>query len=156
MRIEPVAPETAAAQRLLALSDAYMTALYPAESNHLASAADLKPPKAAFFGGYIAEELVACGAIKLCHDDIPYAEIKRLFVVEQHRGKGLSRQMMQHLETCARERGYTVIRLETGIRQPAALGLYAALGYEARGPFGDYSPDPLSLFLEKRLIDDPA
>jgi putative acetyltransferase len=40
--------------------------------------------------------------------------------------------------------------LETGIRQPEALGLYERLGFVRRGPFGDYAEDPLSVFMEKR------
>ena len=44
-----------------------------------------------------------------------------------------------------------VARLETGIHQPEALGLYRRLGYVERGPFGSYALDPLSVFFEKRL-----
>ena len=43
------------------------------------------------------------------------------------------------------------MRLETGIRQPEAIGLYRSAGYAEIGPFGAYRPDPLSLFMEKRL-----
>jgi putative acetyltransferase len=44
-----------------------------------------------------------------------------------------------------------LLRLETGVRQPEALGLYRKLGYRERGPFGAYKPDPLSVFMEKRV-----
>ena len=47
--------------------------------------------------------------------------------------------------------GVTLARLETGIRQPEALGLYRRLGYLERGRFGAYLEDPLSVFMEKRL-----
>ena len=47
--------------------------------------------------------------------------------------------------------GLLLARLETGIRQPEALGLYRASGYREIGPFGDYGPDPLSVFMEKNL-----
>ena len=43
------------------------------------------------------------------------------------------------------------VRLETGIYQPEALGLYRSAGYVEREAFGDYVPDPLSVFMEKRL-----
>ena len=46
---------------------------------------------------------------------------------------------------------YAVARLEAGPMQPEALALYAKLGYEDRGPFGPYKPDPLSVFMEKAL-----
>jgi putative acetyltransferase len=50
-----------------------------------------------------------------------------------------------------RSSGIALARLETGIRQPEALGLYRRLGYVERAPFGAYVEDPLSLFMEKRL-----
>jgi putative acetyltransferase len=43
------------------------------------------------------------------------------------------------------------MRLETGVLQTEALGLYRRLGYQERGPYGDYETDPLSVFMEKRL-----
>ncbi len=50
-----------------------------------------------------------------------------------------------------RARGVRLARLETGVHQHEALGLYADMGYTKRGPFGSYSDDPLSVFMEKRL-----
>jgi putative acetyltransferase len=41
--------------------------------------------------------------------------------------------------------------LETGIYQPEALGLYERAGYVRRDPFGDYAPDPMSVFMQKTL-----
>ncbi|MGI9311875.1 MAG: hypothetical protein ACR2P7_10210, partial [bacterium] len=46
------------------------------------------------------------------------------------------------------------LRLETGVHQAAAIGLYARLGFIRRGPFGDYADDPLSVFMEKKLPRD--
>jgi putative acetyltransferase len=43
------------------------------------------------------------------------------------------------------------MQLETGTKQPEAIALYRKFGYAERGPFGAYKPDPLSLFMEKRL-----
>ena len=43
------------------------------------------------------------------------------------------------------------MRLETGTKQPEAIALYRKFGYVERGPFGAYKPDPLSIFMEKRL-----
>jgi putative acetyltransferase len=58
---------------------------------------------------------------------------------------------MAHLEHGAAEDGVSLLQLETGVRQPEALALYRGLGYVERGPFGTYRPDPLCLFMEKRL-----
>ena len=129
-----------------------MQALYPPESNHLESAAALSGPQARFIGIHVQGELVACGAVKLMDDDGQYGEIKRVFVLEGHRGRGLSRRIMAALEDLLRQEGYRLARLETGIAQPEALGLYRALGYLERTPFGAYRTDPLSLFMEKSLV----
>jgi putative acetyltransferase len=151
MIVQPLDPAEPAAGRLLAASDAYLGALYPAASNHLEDVAALRRPNVRMFGGYLGGELVACGAVKLMTDDGVYAEIKRVFVVASHRGRGLSTAIMLHIEQHLRRAGISVARLETGIRQPEALGLYAKLGYTLRAPFGGYRPDPLSVFMEKHL-----
>ena len=128
-----------------------MESLYPSESNHLESAAALTSPNVAFFGGYIDGELVACGAVKILDDDGRYGEIKRVFVVEEHRGKGLSKAVVACLERYLKESNIALACLETGIKQLEALGLYGSLGYAVREPFGGYAPDPLSVFMEKTL-----
>ena len=56
-----------------------------------------------------------------------------------------------HLEELAAARGFSKVRLETGISQPEAIGLYERNGYYKIPPFGDYWDDPLSFFYEKRL-----
>lgn len=141
----------AAAAELLSLSEAYMAGLYPAESNHMESAASLAADNVVFVGVHRAGQVVACGAVKIVGDDGAYGEIKRVFVPEQQRGRGYSKAIMHHLEAELRARRIPVVRLETGISQPEALGLYRSLGYLARGPFGRYQHDRLSVFMEKRL-----
>jgi putative acetyltransferase len=84
-------------------------------------------------------------------DDGIYGEVKRVFVVENCRGRGYSKAIMRRLEAYLTDSGIALARLETGIRQPEAVGLYRRLGYVERAPFGAYASDPLSLFFEKRL-----
>ena len=151
MNIETLDAETAEAQALLAASDEYMAALYPPDSNHLENSTALKLPGVLFLGAYDQGRLVGCGAVKIKGDDGVYGEIKRVFVIQSHRGKGVSKRIMQCLEEHLEVEGVSRCRLETGIRQPEALGLYGKLGYLERGPFGSYAPDPLSVFMEKRL-----
>lgn len=147
----PVDPTSPDARRLIALSDAYMTALYPPESNHFEKPEALAQPHVRFLGIHVDGQLVACGGVKLLDDDGRYGEIKRVFVLPAQRGKGLARMIMAALEDGLRRDGYPLARLETGVAQPEALGLYRALGYVERTPFGAYRPDPLSVFMEKRL-----
>jgi putative acetyltransferase len=149
--IRSVSPHAPAALRLLRASDEYMGALYPADSNHLEPADALALPNVEFYGAFIDDVLVACGALKRMDNDGAYGEIKRVFVDPAFRGRGLAKRMMEHVEASARASGLAVLRLETGISQPEALGLYRRLGYALRGPFGKYKPDPLSVFMEKHL-----
>ncbi len=152
MDIEYLDPDSPEVQALIAVSDAYYVNLYPAESNHLESSDDLKKSNVLFVGCRIDGELVASGAAKIMQDDGSYAEIKRVFVLDAHRGKGLSNRIMRFLETELQNRGVDLFRLETGIKQPEALGLYRKLGYQERGPYGSYGPDPYSVFMEKHAI----
>jgi putative acetyltransferase len=156
MDIEYLDPECPEVQALLAVSDAYYVNLYPAESNHLESSDDLNKPNVLFVGCRVDGELVASGAAKIMQDDGNYAEIKRVFVLHDHRGKGLSGRVMRFLEVELQNRGVSLFRLETGIKQPEALGLYRKLGYLERGPFGYYEADPLSVFMEKRVYESSA
>ncbi|HUN90753.1 MAG TPA: GNAT family N-acetyltransferase [Burkholderiaceae bacterium] len=151
IRVERVSPALPAVRRLIAQSDAYMAALYPAESNHLESVSALQQPHVAFFGAFAGHQLAGCGAAKILDDDGVYGEIKRLFVDDAHRGRGISLAIMARIERHLAEAGIGIARLETGIHQPEAIALYRRLGYRERAPFGSYRPDPLSLFMEKRL-----
>ena len=146
-----VAPDSPGARRLLELSDRYMAELYPPASNHLEDEQALLQPHVCFMGIAAQGELIACGAVKQMRDDCAYGEIKRVFVLPAHRGQGLARRIMQALEAALRQRSICIARLETGILQPEALALYRALGYRERGPFGNYTRDPLSVFMEKTI-----
>ena len=145
-------PHSDASLRLLDASDAYLGSLYPPESNHLSSPRDLAQAHVRFVGFREGSDIVGCCAIKILNDDEgPYGEIKRLFVLPEYRGRGISKVLMGAIENHLIDQGICRIRLEAGIYQPEALGLYRRLGYVERGPYGDYAPDPLSVFMEKKL-----
>jgi len=149
LRIEVADPERAA--HLIVASDQYMSALYPAESNHFESIEALRLSNVRFLVGYCADRIAACGAVRIMEDDGRYGEIKRVFVPESQRGNGFSTAIMDALESHLREIGVPIARLETGISQPEALGLYRKRGYTERAAFGKYCHDPLSVFMEKHL-----
>jgi putative acetyltransferase len=132
----------------LQASDDYAASLYPAESNHMLDVETLRQAQMHFFGVYVDGVPRGCGGF-WAHDD--YVEIKRVYVDPAARGLGLSKKLMATIEDAARAAGFKITRLETGIHQPEALGLYYAIGYNDRGPFGDYKLDPLSVFMEKAL-----
>jgi putative acetyltransferase len=147
---DPDQPEILA---LLAESDAWYAAAYPAESNHLIDVAVLKQPNVAFFTARRADRVLGYGSIvrRSGRDGEIYGEIKRMYVAPAARGLGLGRLLMQTLERHAAALELTCVRLETGVKQPEAIGLYRAFGYVETGPFGEYGLDPMSVFMEKRL-----
>ena len=134
---------------LIRQSDALMQSLYPAESNHLVDIDQLAQPRVHFFVAREEGRALGCGSFVLGADG--HAEMKRVFVDPAARGKGVARAIMAALEREAARLGVTLMQLETGIKQPEAIALYRKFGYAERGPFGSYQPDPLSLFMEKRL-----
>jgi GNAT superfamily N-acetyltransferase len=110
-------------------------------------AAELVAPHGAFLVGYEADEPICCGAVKRL--DEHHCELKTMYVVPRARGRWVARRLLGALEHAATELGYTVARLATGPRQPAAQHLYESEGYVAIGKFND---DPAaSFFGEKRL-----
>lgn len=93
---------------------------------------------------------VGCVALRPISAEI--AEVKRMYVQPAARRGGVALKLMQRLEEIAREKGLREIRLETGLKQPAAIRLYEGLGYERIARFGDYAHDPLSVCYGKRLV----
>lgn len=136
-------------QKLISELDEYQASLYPPESNHLEPLDKLRSPAYYFIAAWQGRILLGIGSFKRSSED--YVEIKRLMILREHRGKGLAIRLMKNLEAKAAREGFTDARLETGIYQQAALGLYQRLGYQKTGPFGTYKEDPLSVFMGKRL-----
>jgi putative acetyltransferase len=134
---------------LIEALDAYATALYPPESNHLLDVASLSDPAVSFLVARAEGEAVGCGAI--LRDPRGWGEVKRMFVRPDQRGKGIGVRVLAELEALAIGSGLSLLRLETGIHNREALALYRRAGFTERGPFGDYASDPLSVFMEKRV-----
>ncbi|MBN8951987.1 MULTISPECIES: GNAT family N-acetyltransferase [unclassified Rhizobium] len=135
--------------RLLDMSSAYAESLYPPESNHILDLTSLEKTEVTFWVARLEDMIVGCCALVDAGDGT--AELKRMFVDPAARGRRVARKLMETLETAALERSLSAIRLETGIYQPEAIGLYRNFGYLEIPAFGSYQPDPLSLFMEKRL-----
>ena len=146
-REDPRQPEVA---RLVHELDEMFHQLYPAESNHLLDIESLAEPDVHFFVVRRSGEAVGTGA--LWRRDPHYGEVKRIYVRAQARGLRLGRAVLRQLEQDARQSGLALLRLETGIYQPEALGLFVAEGFVRCAAFADYSAqDPFSIFMEKRL-----
>ena len=142
-------PRQADVVPLIEALDAYLSGLYPAESNHLLDLEALSAPDLRFLVARRGAEVLGCGALRV--DPSGYGEVKRMFVPPAARGLGIGRRLLERIEQEARAEGLGWLRLETGIHQPEALALYRSSGFRDRGPFGEYREDPLSAFLEKEL-----
>jgi putative acetyltransferase len=143
-------PDTPDAIGLIMELEALLNPLYPPESRHGFSVDKLLAEGVAFFVLRASGSPAACGGILLV--DGAYGELKRMYVRPQFRGLGLAKQMVEQLADYAREHNIAVLRLETGIHQREAIGLYEGLGFYRIPPFGPYTDDPVSLCYEKRLV----
>ena len=154
--IQPENPASEAARQLIAELDAYLDTLYPKESQHGYSVEKLIDQQVEFFVLYDDEEPAGCAGVQFFpgdnDSDTPYGELKRMYVRGVFRGRGFGRLLLDHIEGIVASRGVSAVRLETGVHQPEAVGLYEKNGYRRIPPFRDYPPDdPLSLCYEKRL-----
>lgn len=118
-------------------------------------AAYFDPPSGLFLVGYADGVPVATGAWKQSHvralGGVSCAEIKRMYVVPEQRGRGVSRVVLAELERTAAAAGHDVLVLETGLKQPEAIGLYESSGYVPVPAFGHYSGSELSRTFGKRI-----
>ncbi len=90
-----------------------------------------------------------CGAIK------EYAkntmEVKRMYVLPEERGKGIASFILNELEKWGQELNCEKFILETGIKQPEAIGLYKKNGYTRIPNYGQYDGVASSVCFEKQL-----
>ena len=149
MHVALESPDQPEVISLIAELDAYQDTLYPPESRHSLDLTSLKQPNVVFVVARNASgQAIGCGAVVV---NAEYGELKRMYVHPHSRGAGVARKVLAFLESTAKSFGCKLLRLETGPSQPEALGLYAGCGYERRGPFGEYTNDPLSVFMQKRI-----
>ncbi|MES2680560.1 MAG: GNAT family N-acetyltransferase [Bacteroidota bacterium] len=102
---------------------------------------------------YQNEKAVGCGAIKEYEAGV--MEIKRMFVTEENRGKGIASLVLTELERWAGELGYQKCILETGEKQPEAIQLYKKNNYQVIPNYGQYAGVDSSLCFEK-IVQAPA
>ena len=141
-----------AAVALIQALDAELLALYPEEGTvdyFRLDAAEVEPGRGAFFVAYAGQKPVACGAIRMLDGET--AELKRMYVDRTARRRGLGRRLLAALEAEARGLGARRIVLETGRRQPEAVGPYAGAGFGEIPAFGEYEDSSSSLFMGKTL-----
>ena len=123
-------------------------------SAHALDPAALREPGLAFWSAWSDghhSTLVAVGALKELTPD--HGEVKSMYVAESVRGRGYGGAMLRHIIQAARSRGMSRLSLETGSWPyfSSARALYARHGFTPCEPFGDYRPDPNSVFMTLEL-----
>jgi GNAT superfamily N-acetyltransferase len=112
-----------------------------------ATPSDFAPPCGAFLVGFAGEDPVCAGGLKRIAPGV--AEIKRMYVVPAARRRGLARKLLGALEDAARDRGYRLVRLDTGPRQPGARTLYASAGYTE---IDNYNGNPHAAYWAEKAL----
>ncbi|MEU2248393.1 GNAT family N-acetyltransferase [Streptomyces sp. NPDC019224] len=125
------------------------TKIYGAPDESPTESGQFSPPRGAFAVGYVKGGPVAMGGWRAREDG--RAELKRMYVIDEHRGRGYSRSVLEWLEESAAAAGAPTMVLETNQRHPAAIGLYRSCGYTDVPAFGYYADDPLTVYLGRRL-----
>jgi putative acetyltransferase len=148
--IDAVDPRDSVATTLIAALTQELARIYPDEDGTGNFApADVLVVRSAFLVGSLGRRPVACGAYRPMSPDV--AEIKRMYVEPNYRGRGFGRRILEELETRARRDGYSRARLETGTLQPEAIRLYERAGYHRIERYSIYLGDPRSVCFEKAL-----
>ena len=98
---------------------------------------------------YENDKPISCGAMKEFKPGS--VEVKRMYTSPGNRGKGIATKILTELETWAVELSYEKCILETGKRQPEAIGLYKRNGYRPIPNYGQYAGIENSLCFEKEI-----
>ena len=148
--IREIAADSPEAVQLIGELDEHLMAHpYPQQSRHAFSVEKLLREGVVFFITHYEGRLAGCGGIKMFGAE--YGEVKRMYVRPVFRGKGLGKAMLNHLAQYARLKDVDLLRLETGIYEVEAIGLYEGFGFQRRSPFGEYVEDSNSVYFEKKI-----
>ena len=151
--IEPVVEATSEVHDLIGELNDVLGAAYESHQRHGLSIEQLFEPHVRFFVARLDGIAVGCGGVAMFDD---YAEVKRMYTRPAVRGRGVAKALLYRIDHEARGAGKSALRLETGIHQQEAMGLYQRTGFRPRGPFGQYAAMlahniETSLFFEKEL-----
>jgi putative acetyltransferase len=153
VRIEVALTATDEVRALIGELEDVLSAEYPPEQRHGISLDAIFQPHVRFFLARRQGVAVGCGGVALFPD---YAEVKRMYVHHTVRGQGVADAILARIEQEVRDAGLSVLRLETGVRQIAAMRLYVRTGFRECPAFGAYALKPpeaiaASVFFEKRI-----
>jgi putative acetyltransferase len=153
VQIEVAPTATEEVRSLVDELETLLSVEYPPEQRHGLALDAIFQPHVRFFLARLRGSAVGCGGVALFSD---FAEVKRMYVRDVARGKGVADAILARIEQEVRDAGLSVLRLETGERQIAAMRFYARAGFRRCQAFGAYtrmSPQSIatSVFFEKRI-----
>jgi putative acetyltransferase len=133
--------------------DSELAVAYPPEQMHGLTLNSLFEPHVRFFIARLDDVAMGCGGVAFFDG---FAEVKRMYVRKSARGEGIAQALLAHIESETLAAGTTLLRLETGVRQPAAIRLYERVGFRSCSAFPPYTtmaPPAIknSMFFEKHL-----
>jgi putative acetyltransferase len=133
--------------------ESWLSRFYTREQRHGLALEALFQPHIRFFVARVDGAPAGCGGIALSHG---FAELKRMYVRETLRGRGIADAIVARLEETARAAGLFLLKLETGIHQHASLRFYEKSGFKRCAAFPPYtamdrSAIETSVFMEKPL-----
>jgi putative acetyltransferase len=151
--IERAQAATADVRVLIDELDQELSQNYTPEQRHGLALDAIFQPHIRFFVAWMRGSAVGCGGVALFPD---FAEIKRMYVRIGSRGQSIADAIIARLAMETLDAGLTVLRLETGIHQPAAIRFYRRHGFQPCTAFEPYASMPVhavtaSIFLEKQL-----
>jgi putative acetyltransferase len=143
--------DSADARRLITALDAHLASRYPPEQRF---GPNLRPEHLApGLGTFVIARsdgaAAGCGALRLL--DETTAELKRMYVEPELRGRGIGKAIVEHLEVAAMTMGAHRLVLETGTHQTEAIALYRHAGFSAIDCWGEYATSPTSVCFEKTI-----
>jgi GNAT superfamily N-acetyltransferase len=149
-RIEPRAYDDPDVVRLVAAVQAEYVARYGGPDAAAVEPGEFAPPAGLFLVGILDGEPVVTGGWRRIDDGT--VEVKRMYVLDAARRRGLARLMLAELEATALAAGAQRVELNTGNQQPEAIALYESSGYLPTEGFGHYACTPGAVFYGKTLV----
>ena len=156
VEIEQATSASDEVRAVIAELDEELAEHYDEVQRHGLSLDALFQPHVRFFVARSGGAAVGCGGIALFAD---FAEVKRMYVRPDARGKGVADVIIAKLTVEVLDAGLSILRLETGTHQVAALRFYRRCGFQACDAFEPYASMPTeaiaqSVFMEKQLTRD--
>jgi len=156
--VELVPAATDDVRALVGELDQLLSVEYTPEQRHGLALDAIFAPNIRFFVARLNSAAMGCGGVAFFAD---FAEVKRMYVREVVLGRGVAQALLARIEEEASNAGFSLLRLETGVRQTAALRFYQRTGFHICAAFGAYAtmaPQAIttSVFLQKQLRSPDA